>query len=190
MKPILTSLTILMFALSCQAQRIISLEEAYTYSRSADGIPEDVSYVKDTNNRLDQFVGTWKGSANGKYYTIQFVKLINYGEYSIKWDEILGNILITDTGGNVLHNSFGQSYDAVGNLTGLNFQRNTYMMYFAANGACNDSGNVFVEVKKLNPNEMTLYFMRDTEFIDPIKCPNYTTYVPLLPKDKMTLVKQ
>lgn len=33
-------------------------------------------------------------------------------------------------------------------------------MGFVANAACNDSGDVYVEVKKNNPNEMTLYFVR------------------------------
>ena len=37
---------------------------------------------------------------------------------------------------------------------------------------------------------MTLYFNKDEGIYNPAKCPNYDTYVPLLPKDKIVLTKQ
>ena len=190
MKNIFLAIAIITFSLSCKAQSIISLEQAAIYNKSDEGLPETVTYVKDINNRLDQFVGTWKGSYGGKNFVIKFIKLINYGEYSVKWDEIIGNLLITDNNGNVLHNSFNTDFKQAGNLKGYNFQNRSYVLGFVANSYCNDSGDVFIEVRKNNPNEMTLYFMRDTGIYDPKKCPSYSSYVPLLPEDKMTLIKQ
>ena len=37
---------------------------------------------------------------------------------------------------------------------------------------------------------MTLYFNKDEGIYNPAKYPNYDTYVPLLPKDKIVLTKQ
>ena len=63
-------------------------------------------------------------------------------------------------------------------------------MGFVVNVAYNDSGDVFIEVRKNNSNEMTQYFYKDGGIYNPAKCPNYDTYIPLLPKDKIVLTKQ
>lgn len=189
MKNMLLTIAIISASLSCKAQSIISLEQAAVYNKSDEGLPENITYVKDVNNRLNQFVGTWLGSYNGKNYKVEFIKLINHGDYSVKWDKIIGKLVITDSYNNLIYDdTYLQINNA--NLFGINFQYNAYVMGFVANSYCNDSGDVFIELKKDNPLEMTLYFDRDTGIYDPAKCPNYNNYIPLLPKDKMTLIKQ
>ena len=105
MKNIFLITCVLIFTISCNAQTTISLEQAYQYSKSDDGIPETVTYVKDTNNRLDQFVGIWKGSYGGKSYEIRFTKELKYGDDDPKWDRVFGKVLIKDSKGNILHNT-------------------------------------------------------------------------------------
>ena len=83
MKNIILVIILFITGVSCKAQTTISLEQAYQYSKSDDGIPETVTYVKDINNRLDQFVGTWKGSYNGKNYEFKFIKKLNYNDNTI-----------------------------------------------------------------------------------------------------------
>ncbi|MCA6069478.1 hypothetical protein JI747_020145 [Chryseobacterium sp. RG1] len=182
---------ILLLSFSCKSQSIISLEQAYVYSKSDDGLPETVTYVKDINNRLDQFVGTWKGSYGGKQYEFRFIKKINFGSYSVKWDELIGRFLVNDSNGNILYSSLNESNDENTHLRGINIQNKTYMLNFSGNVEyCNDRGVVFIEVSQNNPNIMYLSFDRDKGAFDPAKCPNYSTFVPLLPKTKMTLTKQ
>ncbi len=177
--------------ISCKAQSIISIEEASKYYMSAEGLPESVQYVKDINKRLDQFTGTWKGSYEGKSYEFRFVKREYFGSYSVKWDEIIGRVSIKKDN-QIIFNTINIADDQKTFLRGSNLQNKVYVMYFAANADCNDSGDVFIEVSKSNTNQMTLYFMRDNDILVNIeqKCPNYSTYVPLLPQDKMILVKQ
>ena len=63
-------------------------------------------------------------------------------------------------------------------------------MEFVVNAAYNDSGDVFIEVSKYDSKKMYLHFDKDGGIYNPAKCPNYDTYVPLLPKDKIVLTKQ
>ena len=196
MKNIFLTICVLIFTISCKAQVIGTLEQFEECSkrpnRGIDGCPDldNITYVKDTNNRLDQFVGTWKGTYGGKSYEIKFTKELKYGDDDIKWDRVFGKVLIKDSKGNILHNTLNSQLSDTGLLRGGNFQSRVYVMGFVANAECNDSGDVFVEVRKNNPNEISLYFDRDKTWYDARKCPNFDTYVPLLPQDKMTLTKQ
>lgn len=185
-----TILLIIIFAaISCNAQRTISLEQAYEYDMSDEGFPDDIAYIKDVNNRLDQFVGIWKGNYGGKQYEFRFEKKIKFGEYSIKRDQIIGRAFIKNPNNQIIYNTINTP-DNKTYFSGINMQKTTYMLDFVANDACNDFGVVFIEISKNNPNIMYLNFDRDKTWYDPRKCPNFDSYVPLLPKEKMTLTKQ
>ena len=61
---------------SCKAQVIGTLEQFEECSMRPnhdEGCPdlENITYVKDINNRLDKLVGTWKGNYGGKQYEIK-----------------------------------------------------------------------------------------------------------------------
>lgn len=183
---------LLIHSVFCEAQKTISLDQAYQYSKSEDGIPEDVTYVKDVDNRLDKFTGTWKGSYGDKIYEITFEKVINNGGSEIYWDKVYGKLLVRSNEGDILYNSMNSTISDHNILYGINFQKNVYMLNFINNTSCNDEGVVFIEITKSSPNKMTLFFSRDREILFNIKenCPNYETYVPLLPSEKMILTKQ
>lgn len=179
------------FALACNAQSTISLEQADEFNKSPDGIPDNVTYVKDINNRLNQFVGTWKGNYDGKSYEFRFVKRKKYGRFSVEWDKIVGRASVS-IGNTTVYNTLDELDDCKTYFRGSSFQNNVYTLYFIANIHCNDSGDIFIEVSPSNPNPMTLYFVRDIDILVDIekKCPNYSSYVPLMPSKKMILVKQ
>lgn len=181
---------IFLFSLiSCKAQTIISLEQASQYKKNQSvGIPETVTYVKDLNNKLDQYVGVWKGAYNGNSYEIKFIKRVNT-KYSVAWDEIIAKMLIKDGKGSIIYNSMDNPDDNTF-FSGIDIQGRVYVLYFAHDSQCNGGGNVYIEIAKADSKKMYLYFSRDYDMYDPAKCPNYDTYVPLLPKDKMVLTKQ
>ncbi|MEY8759710.1 DUF6705 family protein [Chryseobacterium tongliaoense] len=183
---------------SCKAQVIGTLEQFEECqkrpNRDEVGCPdlENITYVKDTNNRLNQFVGTWKGSANGKQYEIKLEKKTNYKDDPSDertWDMIIGRMLIKNSSGNIIYTSMNKP-DKDTYFFGYNFQSRAYVMSFIANSYCIDRGEVFIEISKTNPNTMFFHFSRDIGHYDPAKCPNFTTYVPVLPKEKITLTKQ
>jgi len=200
MKNIVLVLSILLAGISCKAQVIGTLEQFEECSKRPNrdelGCPDldNITYVKDTNNRLNQFVGIWKGTSGEKNYEIKLEKKVNYKDEPSDekaWDMIIGRMLIKDNLGNTIYNSMNKP-DKETYFSGYNFQNRSYLMYFVANADCNDSGDVFIEISKDNPNKMYLNFSRDNGLLFNLdaKCPDYSTYVPLLPKEKMTLTKQ
>ncbi|MCA6069479.1 hypothetical protein JI747_020150 [Chryseobacterium sp. RG1] len=195
MKNRLFIFTLFLIIISCKAQVIGTLEqfeECASRPNHDEGCPdlENITYVKDTNNRLDQFVGIWKGTSNGKQFEIHFEKQLQWGD-GIKWDRIFGRMIIKDNSGNILYNSLNKSLTDTGLLRGDNFQHRSYVMSFVGNYDCLESGDVFIETRINNPNEMKLFYSQDKDgLLNPAKCPNFSTFVSLLPTQKMTLTKQ
>lgn len=194
MKNKLFILTFLLTIFSCKAQVIGTLEQFEECSKRPnhdEGCPdlENITYVKDTNNRLNQFVGIWKGSLGGKQYEIHFNKKVQFGE-NIKWDRIFGRMLVKDNAGNIIYNSMNELDQNI-SFFGANFQNRAYEMHFVGNYDCLESGSVYIETRPNNPNEMTLYYAQDKDgLLNPAKCPNFNNFVSLLPSQKMTLTKQ
>ncbi|UOE38536.1 DUF6705 family protein [Chryseobacterium oryzae] len=194
MKNILLIFVFLLCIISCKAQVIGTLEqleECAMRPNHDEGCPdlENITYVKDTNNRLNQFVGTWKGNYGGKQYEIHFEKKLQFGE-DVKWDRIFGKMVIKNNSGNIIYNSMNET-DTNISFFGDNFQKRSYVMHFVGNYNCLESGDVFIETKLNNPNEMTLFYSQDKDgLLNPAKCPNFSSFTPLLPGDKMTLTKQ
>ncbi|SHH71880.1 hypothetical protein SAMN05421866_3504 [Chryseobacterium oranimense] len=198
MKNKIVYILLLLGIISFKAQVIGTLEqfeECRNRPNHDDGCPdlENITYVKDTNNRLNQFVGTWKGNYGGKQYEIKLEKKINYKDKpsdALSWDMIIGRILVKDSSGNIIYNSMNKA-DNDTHFFGYNFQKRVYNMHFVGNYNCLEAGDVYIETKFNNPNEMMLFYYQDKDgILDPAKCPNFSTFVPLLPTDKMTLIKQ
>ncbi|MCA6069477.1 hypothetical protein JI747_020140 [Chryseobacterium sp. RG1] len=195
MKSRLFILTLLLMIISYKAQVIGMLEqfeECASRPNHDEGCPdlENITYAKDTNNRLDQFVGTWKGTFGGKQYEIKLEKKLQVGNGTVKWDRIIGRMLIKDSLGNIIYNSMNKP-DNNTYFLGYNFQHRSYVMNFVGNYDCLESGDVFIETKISNLNEMTLFYSQDKDgLLNPAKCPNFSTFVSLLPTQKMTLIKQ
>lgn len=96
MKKILIILTILI-AFSCKSQ-IISQNNAYV------DIPNN-AYIKDTQNFLDNFVGTWHYQNGNEQFTIILNKIIHF-KYSSWFEDILiGEYKYIDTNGTTLVNT-------------------------------------------------------------------------------------
>ncbi|WP_317173021.1 DUF6705 family protein [Faecalibacter rhinopitheci] len=177
--------------LSINAQNTISLDQAYQYINGNEGIPDNVSYIKDINNKLNPFIGIWKGSYDNKVLEIKFEKKVNDGNSDLFWDRLYGRLLVKNSiNGSVLLNSMNNNLTDTGVMIGSTFQRNTYMLNFVYKSECNDFGMVYIE--KLNNNSITLYFNRNSDLIYDMssQCPNYRDYNTLLPLRKITLTKQ
>lgn len=93
-------LILLIFAVcfSCKAQQTIPMSIDYIdYLKSNN-------YIKDTNNDLDKFVGTWKWISptnSNTYFEINFFKVLYWNPNSIRnyyEDKILGNYKYVENG--------------------------------------------------------------------------------------------
>ena len=190
---------LIIIAFSCcfntaKAQSVISLEQAATYT--GDSLfPATVNYVKDINHKLDPFIGIWKGSNAGWLYEVRFTKKTAWdfglpGD-GIKWDLLIGRVLVKDSLTNqVLYNTLDSTDDKT-HFSGDNFGTpRVYNMYFGANSECYDWGDVAIVMHPTDTTKMTMFFDRNVEWVDPSTCPGgYANYKTMLPA-RMGLTKQ
>lgn len=73
-------LILIISSFSCKAQTVATLQQMEECrkrpKRGVEPCPgmENVTHVKDTENRLDKFVGIWKGTFNGKQVELKLEK--------------------------------------------------------------------------------------------------------------------
>lgn len=96
---------ILAASFSCKAQQTFPL-------RTYTNIPEN-SYEKDTNNELQDYTGTWKGTWNNKTILITFKKVINKYDDVFKYyrDYLIGKFVVKDNNGVILFDNTNVSDD-------------------------------------------------------------------------------
>ncbi|MBE4951051.1 DUF6705 family protein [Chryseobacterium culicis] len=186
MKYVLFILTLL--TTSCSAQTV-SLETA-AQCRVISNCP-NFTYIKDSNNSLDKYAGTWKGNYNGKIYEFNFIKKLNLGE-DIKKDKLIGRMKVTDSNGTIIYNTFNEADDTKTKFRGDNFQPDlkAYMMLFIGNSdfACGEEGIVYLRIKPETPNKMSILMLQDAD-ITWGDCP--PSYQPTIPyKTSISLIRQ
>ncbi len=171
MKKILLIL-ISIIAISCKSQTI-SLEEA-AQCLTNPNCP-DFNYEKDINNSLDKYVGTWKGTYNGKVYELKFNKnLYTSFDLEMKRDRIKGRLRITTDVPNGLQgltifDNFNEPDDEKTRFSGLGFQPNlqSYMVNFVGPSpqGCINYGTVYLTVKPNTPNQMKIIYASDHDIV-------------------------
>jgi len=161
----------------CKAQTI-SLDELSQCENKPDC--PDYIYLKDVNNRLDKFVGIWKGTyTDGRTYEFNFTKKQNDYTFGKYWDLLKGRLLVKNSNNQELVNTLNFSDENV-RFSGFIFDKNLkkYQMHYSGNAACNDKGFVYLSFPDSdNVNQMKLVFMQDMDIVS--KCPDgYKTVIP------------
>lgn len=176
--------------------QVISLEDAFNYEINNQPYPPGTSYVKDINNRLDSFVGTWKGSHNGRLYELRFTKKENWNfgitGPGVNWDVLIGRILVLDSiSGGTIYNTLS-TIDNLTYFTGDNFcGTKVYCMnFYGLENGCYDYGDVSITLADNDVTLMGMFYHRGGDLIDPRTClGGYENYRTILPA-KLHLRKQ
>ncbi|WP_370895282.1 DUF6705 family protein [Chryseobacterium gossypii] len=174
--------------INCTAQTV-SLETMAQCNIQSQNCPA-ASYVKDINNSLNKYVGTWKGTLNGKNYEFNLIKKENVGDTQ-KWDMLIGRLKITNSNGITEFDNFSKSdIELQTKFAGFNFQKDlkAYMMYFSGDKlGCIDYGYVYLRIKPAIPNAMSILFFPDND-IATQDCSNFVTTLPT--KTLINLIRQ
>ncbi|UOU99698.1 hypothetical protein MUU74_07010 [Chryseobacterium daecheongense] len=163
--------------LSCKAQTI-SLDQL-SQCENGPNCP-DYLYLKDTNNRLNNFVGIWKGTyaEDGRTYEFHFTKKENDYSFGKYWDILIGRILVKKDNLEIANTLNSSDQDAM--FSGFIFDKylKKYEMYYSGNADCNDKGRVYISFPDPNNlNQMRLVFIQDMDIVE--NCPNgYKTVIP------------
>ncbi|EMY82226.1 hypothetical protein pgond44_03278 [Psychroflexus gondwanensis ACAM 44] len=171
---------------SCKAQ-IIPVEEHREYKKNEIEIP-DCAYLKDVNNILPKFIGTWKGNYNSKSYEFK-VTMHTKSFLGIQKDELLMRYKITDANGTLIESTLSLPNDSPNILkNGYVAETGSYVFsYIGRNGACGQNGWVFMNPYFDTNNKARLFLSIEGEIY-----PECSTGPAdqILPTDWITLTKQ
>ena len=170
-------LLIFSLAISCKSQ----IYPLRTYSQ----IPEN-AYLKDTNNELLSYAGTWKGTWNNKTIYITFSKITNQYDDVLKYykDNLTAKFKILDTDGTVLFDNTS-SDDLNAKIWGGKFRKldDKYSLIYIDPELCNTSGNVIINFVGDDKNQLHWKFNQSSNMITS-DCRFYSTGIPeVLPKE-------
>lgn len=153
---------------SCKSQ-VVSIETAAQCSET-NPCP-DFTYIKDINNTLDKYIGTWKGVDNGRTYEMKFNKNLYEDFTGFKRDRIKGRLRITTTGNLSLtvFDNFNEPDDTKTRFSGLALTNSllSYEMHFSGpyTKGCMNSGSIFLKINPSTPNQMTITYWSDKDIV-------------------------
>lgn len=152
MKKIIFGLILL--SISCKAQ-IIPVEQVVD---NYGNVEDNITYIKDVNNVLDDYVGTWKGTQNDIDYTFMITErtIVFDEEYNVNQDVlIMKHLIVNSTTLEIIEDTTLISDEDVHSEGGL-FRRYssgglTYMFYYGGNNySCGQNGEVNITLKSSN----------------------------------------
>ncbi len=149
--------------------------KAQTYPlRTFTEVPEN-AYLKDTNNELQYYVGTWKGTWNNKTIYITFKKITNQYNPNLKYykDFLIGKFKVMDSNGQILFDNTSIS-DNDAKITGGKFRKvdDKYSLGYIDPDICNMMGSILINFTSPTKTQMLFAFSDWTDIITP-DCPYY-----------------
>ncbi|PNW10938.1 hypothetical protein C1637_25030 [Chryseobacterium lactis] len=149
------------FSFFCKAQE-------YSLNTSPADIPNN-AYIKDINNELDQYVGLWKGTWNGKilYLDLKKVKYHYDGNHPYYIDKILGERKVATSDGTIeidrISNFDYISPEFRGIYKSLRFAGKKTLT-FSPKNMCRKTATL--EITSFTISQMTLHFEYEPSPID------------------------
>jgi len=173
----------------CQQQTIIPL-------RTYTDIPKDACYyMKDTQNELQSYVGTWKATWEDKTIWITFKKILNKYDDHFKYnkDMLIAKFKVTNANGQVLFdNTSIQDINAKINGAGYIKNQSKYLLTYYDRDLCLISGHINIDFTDATKTQLQWKYIPNKTTIFP-DCPFYNSpssqYPKPLPKNAV-LIKQ
>jgi hypothetical protein len=165
--------------------------------RTFTEIPENECYYrKDTQNELNDYEGTWKGTWNNKTLYITFKKVVNFYDDSLGFnlDNLVGKFKTSDSNGNILFNNILLT-DGQAKIFGIGFHKITdqYHLSYTDNDLCGIGGSVKISFANAAKTQLNIDFDQRKSIID-TDCYYYSyppsQYPEPLPKTNIVLIKQ
>lgn len=188
---------------NCKSQ-IVPVENLIQYMDSEEGLPEGTTYVKDVNNLLDKYVGTWAGMYANKQYEFYIIKItkqsssgsgILYDELNLYYKITQNGEVIEDTTSlmpNYQNNTGGliQQVPDFMLATGDLLMNRTYTFnYNGRNADCGQFGTIYISVGwDNNPNKMKLYLLPGGDHFSSENCVEVANHI--LPLDQTAFYRQ
>lgn len=190
MKKILILGFIILLNLSCKAQ-ILPVENKINYINSENGIPKNITYIKDVNNTLDKYVGIWKGTYNNKNYEFRILKITNKPG-RITEDRLMMRYVISDSNGTIIEDTRALPDTSPYVIEGNYWEKSSYFLYYIGKESlCGQIGHIIIDMQPNSNNKvMGLLFLPQKESLPSVKdCPNGPA-TQIMPINNLILTKQ
>lgn len=186
---------VITFSITCKSQVTVELPlGTYEYPNGA--------YLKDLNNELLPYVGTWKGVLNNKEYTFVFQKFTqhlsaypNGGSYNYR-DEIKGKLKVVDLTTNITlyDNLSATNYDDF-LIYGVSKPYSGMFEFIFTDTDANCNNSLSFTLRNINgqPNQLTYCYFKYDDWWKSWDCPNYSNRMSIpvnLPMEEFVLIKQ
>lgn len=169
MKKIIILIIIALISINCKSQ-IIAVENFESYNQEL----EDGAHIKDINNVLNKYEGTWEGTYDDKNFEFVVQKVTqNNIDLNYKHDLLVMRYKITDSNGNIIESNLTPNID-VPEIEGKYLSNTgTYyvMSYDGRDFVCGQSGDIFIETIN-NNTQMKLYLVPRSDLMSTKDCPN------------------
>ncbi|AZA77815.1 hypothetical protein EG347_09940 [Chryseobacterium sp. G0186] len=153
------------------------------------------SYIKDFNNELNPYIGTWLSEYNGQQITLYINKVINknfsYKDKIYFKDAIIVKYIIKNNLGNILQSTIENNDDKRNFIshTVINTASNQLGLYYT--GADCGIGWGSIEIKKLNSTQISWSYYPNSTTLNNITCPNVVDTKIYLPEtENLVFTKQ
>lgn len=176
--------------ISCKAQYVIPVDDGYKYIGTDEGFMGDKNYVyvKDINNVLPKFLGTWKGTFNNYNYEF-LINQTTIDDGELKEDILVMRYKITDFAGTIIENTLDLPNESSYVMKNgyMSKAGGYFLSYLGKNASCGQHGWVYIQVYGLDNNKLQLFLQVGGEIY-----PECTTgkAEQILPLQSIELVKQ
>lgn len=155
-------IVIMLTILNCKAQ-------IYPLTTDTD-VPAN-SYIKDINNDLANFEGTWQGTTwQGNTFMIIFKKIKFYDTHLANnpyyQDLLIGKFRVTDTNGNILFDNLG-FIDDNAKIKGVKgYASGAYLLGYLDSDLCDKMGSIIIKFTNITKTELKFKFGEVSNLID------------------------
>ena len=155
-------IVLLFIGISCQSQ---------TYPLTTDTNVPNNSYIKDINNDLAAFEGTWKGTWNNKNIIIVFKKIEKYYDTHLKdnpfyRDMLIGKFQVKDISGNILFDNLTIADDQAKITGGKIFPSGKYVLSYTDPDLCLKAGLIMINFTNTAKTELKFKFSETSQLLD------------------------
>lgn len=156
------------------------------YPLETKGFPISGAYYKDIYNELDPFLGTWKGTKNGKTFIITFTKIKDYSPNdNYSKDRLVGKYKILDSNNNIIYDTTNLS-NQDSKIISLGFTPQKKSLWFTYLDFCIE-GDIYINKDHQNQNLLNYgYSRRQVIVTKESGCADNIE----VPTGQLTLVKQ
>ncbi|MDR6458960.1 hypothetical protein J2786_002067 [Chryseobacterium vietnamense] len=177
---IVVILILFLSLISCKAQQVFPLNSDY------EEIPQN-SYLKDLNNELAPYIGTYKTTFEGNeiflYITKQDKKIENSAQKSYYMDALIVKYIVKNSSGNILQDTQNDHTSKI-ELYSIGTKPTKNEIIFVYSGTNCNVGWGKIILKKLNSNQISWEYRPNDITTTESKCPSTLDTTIYLPETK------